>query len=134
MTEPQDSHYHDDWIKMARKDFRRISVLLKDEDAEGASFFLQQSLEKYLKAFLLQKSWKLKKIHDLDTLLGYAAEFDERLNIFIDFCEKVTGYYFTERYPVLIPSELTIQDIKSDKAEAKRFIKALFPDECLDDL
>jgi len=39
MTEPQDSHYHDDWIKMARKDFRRINVLLKDEDAEGAVFF-----------------------------------------------------------------------------------------------
>ena len=134
MTEPQDSHYHDDWIKMARKDFRRINVLLKDEDAEGAAFFLQQSLEKYLKAYLLQKSWKLKKIHDLDTLLDYAAEFDERLSIFIDFCEKVTGYYFAERYPVLIPSELTIQDIDSDKADAKRFIKALFPDECLDDL
>ena len=134
MTEPQDSHYHDDWIKMARKDFRRINVLLRDEDAEGAAFFLQQSLEKYLKAFLLQNNWKLKKIHDLDTLLDYAAEFDERLSIFIDLCEKVTGYYFTERYPVLIPSDLTIQDIESDKADAKRFIKALFPDEYLDDL
>ena len=119
---------------MARKDFRRINVLLEDEDAEGAAFFLQQSLEKYLKAFLLQKNWKLKKIHDLDSLLNYAAEFDERLNIFIDFCEKVTGYYFTERYPVMIPSELTIQDIESDKIHAKRFINALFPDECFDDL
>lgn len=131
MTEPRNSNYHDDWINMARKDFRRTNVLLKDEDVEGAAFFLQQSLEKYLKAFLLQKSWKLKKIHDLDTLLEYAAEFDERLSIFIDFCEKVTGYYFSERYPLLIPSELTIQDIENDKADAKRLIKALFPAEDL---
>ena len=48
--------------------------------------------------------------------------------------KKVTSYYFTERYPALIPSELTIHDIESDKADAKRFIMALFPDESLDDL
>lgn len=133
MTETRDSHYPDDWIKMARKDFRRIKVLLHDEDPEGAAFFLQQSLEKYLKAFLLKKDWRLKKIHDLDTLLDYAAEFDAGLDVFVDFCERVTGYYFTERYPALVPSELTIRDVESDKAEAARFIKALFPDERFDD-
>jgi len=108
--------------------------LLKDEDAEGAAFFLQQSMEKYLKAFLLKKNWKLKKMHELDTLLDYAVEFDAGLNIFLDFCERVTGYYFTERYPALVPSELTVQDIENDKTEAVRFVKVLFPDECLDDL
>jgi hypothetical protein len=39
--------------------------MLADGDGEGAALFLQQALEKYLKAFLLQHGWKLKKIHTL---------------------------------------------------------------------
>lgn len=39
--------------------------MLADGDAEGAGLFLQQSLEKFLKAYLLGKGWKLKKVHTL---------------------------------------------------------------------
>ena len=37
---------------IARKDWKRADRNLKDRDSEAAGFFLQQSLEKYLKAFL----------------------------------------------------------------------------------
>ncbi len=50
-----------DWIKIARKDWRRMKIMLEEGDIEAASYFLQQSLEKYIKAFLLQRGWKLKK-------------------------------------------------------------------------
>ena len=43
----------DDWLKIARKDWQRIGRNLRAHDLEAAAFFLQQSLEKYLKAFLL---------------------------------------------------------------------------------
>ena len=76
MTKFQESLYPEDWKKAARRDWRRITTMIKDDDAEGAAFFLQQSLEKYLKAFLLERGWKLRKIHELDTLLDYAIEFD----------------------------------------------------------
>jgi len=125
------SVYPDDWINVARKDWHRITVLLKDGDPDGAAFFLQQSLEKYLKAFLLAKGWKLRKIHELDTLLDYAVEFDVGLEGFRELCERVTGYYYTERYPMIVPSELTTEDIKKDKAEAERFAKCLFSKEVL---
>ncbi len=55
MSEIQNSLYPDDWKKAARKDWHRIAVLLEDNDADGAAFFLQQSIEKYLKAFLLER-------------------------------------------------------------------------------
>lgn len=51
-----------------------MKIMLEDEDAGGAGYFLQQSLEKYLKAFLLQKGWSLKKIHTLYTLLDDAVK------------------------------------------------------------
>lgn len=129
MTKFQESLYPEDWKEAARRDWHRITTMIKDDDAEGAAFFLQQSLEKYLKAFLLERGWKLRKIHELDTLLDYAIEFDSTLEKFIDLCERVTGYYFTERYPMLIPSELITEDIKKDKGKAAKLIKALFSEE-----
>jgi HEPN domain-containing protein len=125
MSEIQDSLYPDDWKKAARKDWHRIAVLLEDNDADGAAFFLQQSIEKYLKAFLLERGWKLKKTHELDTLLDYAVGFDSGLEKFRELCERVAGYYFTERYPMLVPSDLTVEDIEADKAVAEEMIKAL---------
>ena len=38
----------DEWMLIARKDWRRAERNLKDQDSEAAGFFLQQSLEKYL--------------------------------------------------------------------------------------
>jgi HEPN domain-containing protein len=129
MTETQNSLYPDEWKKTARKDWHRVSVLLNDNDPEGAAFFLQQTLEKYLKAFLLERGWKLRKIHDLDTLLDEAIQFDAGLEKFRELCERVTGYYYTERYPGLIPTELTSNDIESDKTAAQAFIQSLFASE-----
>jgi HEPN domain-containing protein len=86
----KDSLYPEDWRKIAGKDWHRMEVLLKDGDLDGAAFFLQQSLEKHLKVFLLEKGWKLKKIHELDTLLDYAVEFDSALEDFRVLCERVT--------------------------------------------
>jgi HEPN domain-containing protein len=65
MNDKQNSLEPKDWIRIARKDWQRIGRNLKENDAEAAGFYLQQALEKYLKAFLIQHGWKLKKIHTL---------------------------------------------------------------------
>jgi HEPN domain-containing protein len=127
-----ESLHPEDWKNIARKDWHRISVLLNDGDAEGAAIFVQQSLEKYLKAFLLQNGWKLRKIHDLVSLLDSAVDFKPALETFRDLCERVTAYYFVERYPPFVSSDLTVQDIEKDKSEAIRMIKTMFKDEILD--
>ncbi len=63
-----------EWIKIARKDWKRMKLMMENEDLEAAGYYLQQSLEKYLKAFLLKNGWKLRKIHELDTLLEEAVK------------------------------------------------------------
>ncbi|MDI6752023.1 MAG: HEPN domain-containing protein [bacterium] len=125
----EDSLYPPDWIKVARKDWRRIGVMLNEDDVEAAGYFLQQSLEKYLKAFLLQKGWRLKKIHELDALLDDAIKYNPELTSFYSLCEKVSGYYFTERYPSLTEEGLTCDEIKVDIKEAEEFIQAMFGEE-----
>lgn len=128
MKETEDSLYHPDWIKVAKKDWQRLEVMLREGDVEGAGYFLQQSLEKYLKAYLLQHGWSLKKIHTLHLLLDDAVKYNPGLESFRELCERVSGYYLTERYPQLTSSELTSKDIKKDLKEAEKFIKALFPE------
>ncbi len=131
MTSSESLH-PEDWKNIARKDWHRISVLLEDGDAEGAAIFVQQSLEKYVKAFLLKNGWKLRKIHDLVSLLDSAIDFNPALDAFRDLCERVTAYYFVERYPPFTSSGLTEEDIKKDKKEASQMIKAMFEDQELD--
>lgn len=115
-----------EWIKIAQKDWNRAKRMFEDEDLDGAGFFLQQSLEKYLKAFLLQRGWKLKKMHNLDTLLDDAVKYDANLETFRNLCERVSGYYFLERYPSLSEEGLIFKDIENDLEEAKKFIETLF--------
>ncbi len=126
-----DSLYPPDWRESGAKDWHRIDVMLRDGDAEGAAFFLQQCLEKFLKAYLLSRGWKLRKIHQLDALLDDAVARDESLGEHRSLCERVSGYYFVERYPQVVSSGLTTAEIETDRAEARRLVRALFPDERL---
>jgi HEPN domain-containing protein len=105
--------------------------MLTDGDAEGAGFFLQQSVEKYLKAYLLQKGWKLKKIHTLQSLLDEASGFNADLMRFRPLCERVSGFYMAERYPSLGGSGLVTEDVRREMPEARALIQAMFPDEAL---
>ena len=129
MKKDSESSVFEDWIEIARKDTKRVRRNLRDRDVEAAAFFLQQSLEKYLKAFLLTHKWKLRKIHELDALLDDAAKYNPYLESFRDLCERVSGYYLADRYPPLGNLGLTAQDIRRDLREAGRFVKLMFPKE-----
>lgn len=65
MNEHKDSSSTLDWLKVARKDWTRARHMLEKEDAEAAGFFLQQSLEKYLKAVLYSMDGDYEKSTNL---------------------------------------------------------------------
>ena len=52
MNKKENSFIPEEWKTVAQRDWERVKRNLRDDDAEAAGFFLQQSLEKYLKAFL----------------------------------------------------------------------------------
>ena len=116
-----------DWMIIARKDWNRIFHMLDYDDVEASGVFLQQSLEKYLKAFLLQHGWKLRKIHELDALLDDAVRYNPELENYRDLCERVSGYYLAERYPPLGDFGLRSEDIEKDLNEARKFVITMFP-------
>ena len=122
---PKDSLYPQDWFRLAAKDFKRAEHLLNVDDPEGAGYHLQQAVEKYLKGFLLSKGWKLKRIHDLEVLLNDALKYEKALEKYRSLCQKITGYYMIDRYPLPAAPTLTNEEVQESVAEAEQFIQRL---------
>jgi len=122
---PEESSYPDDWLRIARRDLRRAQNLLSMNDPEAAGFYLQQAIEKFLKAYLLFSGWRLKRIHDLEILLDDALGFDPGLEEFRTLCIQVAGYYMAERYPFVLQPGVEEEDVRQSLAEADKLIGRL---------
>ena len=120
---PEESRYAADWLRIAEKDLRRVDYLLDLPDPEAAGFFLQQAVEKCLKAFLLSRGWELKRIHDLEVLLNAALEHDPHLEEYRASCQKITGYYLADRYPTMTVSGLKPEDVHESLSKIKSLIE-----------
>lgn len=121
----EESRYPADWVRIAEKDLGRVDRLLDENDPELAGFCLQQAVEKFLKAFLLSKGWRLRRIHNLDTLLDDAITYDASLEKFRSVCQKISAFYFLERYPFLIETGITNEDVRASLDEAKELVENL---------
>ena len=64
------------WDNLSKLCSGRVRYLLDIPDPEAAGFFLQQAVEKFLRAFLISKGWELQRIHDLEALLNMALKRD----------------------------------------------------------
>jgi HEPN domain-containing protein len=123
---PHEESFHPpDWVKIADKDLDRVARLLADKDAEAAGFYLQQALEKLLKAFLLSRGWKLRRIHDLQALLNEALEFDGSLEKYRVVCQKITAFYFLDRYPLTTNLGVTQKDVRDSLKKVSGLIRKL---------
>jgi HEPN domain-containing protein len=90
----------DDWFYSAA-DRLRIADLAwaKEGLTQSGIELLQESMERYLKGFLVAKGWTLKKTHDLDVLLIEAIRFDKRFDRFRDLADELTRDFFAQHYP-----------------------------------
>jgi len=126
MPKPE-SGYPADWYRIGARELDRARRLLDDGDYPGAGFNLQQAAEKYLKGYLLARGWKLRRVHDLEVLLNDAVRFDASLEEFRDPCRKVTQYYLEDRYPYIVASELTEEELRESLFVVERLIECLSP-------
>ncbi|MBI4242064.1 MAG: HEPN domain-containing protein [Candidatus Rokubacteria bacterium] len=121
-----------EWREYASRDWHRIHTMLREEDPLAAGFFLQQAVEKYLKAYLISQGWGLRKTHELDRLLDASTQYAAKLMEFRPLCERVSTYYVVERYPGVAGTGPDTNQVRRDLNEARVLILALFPDEQLD--
>ena len=104
---------------------KRVDRLLEEHDPELAGFCLEQAVEKFLKAFLLFRGWRLRKIHDLGALLDDAITYDASLEEFRSACQKISAFYFVERYPFVVDTGITEEDVRTSLEQVKGLIEKL---------
>jgi HEPN domain-containing protein len=119
----EESAYPADWLRIAEKDLKRVEHLLTVQDSEAAGFYLQQAVEKFLKAFLLSKGWQLQRIHDLEILLNAALAYDPSFESYRSACQKITGFYTIERYPFVTETGLTQDDVRNSLKHVEELIR-----------
>jgi HEPN domain-containing protein len=122
---PEESLYPVDWLRFAEKDWMRAQRLLDAGDAGLAGLCLQQAVEKFLKAFLLSRGWRLRRIHNLDALLDDAAEYDPSLEEFRPVCQRITAFYFVERYPLMIERGVAEEDVRTSLEQVAALVEKL---------
>ena len=121
----EESRYFKDWFRIGGNELKRAQNLPDLKDLGGAGFNIQQAIEKYLKGYMLSQGWELRRIHNLDTLLNEAIIYEPSLEEFRLPCQKITEYYVEERYPLVVSSELTEEEIKGSLSIAEKMIEKL---------
>ena len=96
---PDNSRYVHEWVANSDRDYDRARRMLNDDDAEGAGYYIQQSLEKLLKAYLIARGWRLERTHNLVELLEEAELHDAVLGDYSATCVDAATYYYWDRYP-----------------------------------
>jgi HEPN domain-containing protein len=89
-----------DWLRSARIRLHSADLLHPIEGAtESVIELLQEASERFLKAYLLSRGWKLRKIHDLGALVAEAVDLDPSFAAFEDFADSLTDQFWAQHYP-----------------------------------
>ncbi len=89
------------WLLKARNDWSLARKALNPPPGELdlSAFHCQQAVEKTLKAYLVSRSIRFEKIHDLNELLDYCAASDPGFETLRDSAAPLTLYAVAFRYP-----------------------------------
>ena len=116
------------WIKEAKDELDSAIILLEHGKYRGACYHSQQSVEKGLKALILEKGRKPERIHDIVELLNEVIKQGWNVNLTMDDAIFLNSIY-KGRYPTeegLLPhGEPSREDTEQAISAAKKLIEKL---------
>jgi HEPN domain-containing protein len=123
----------EDWILLADRDLYTAELLTKDDHhlTNIIAFHCQQTIEKYLKAYFIEKDIPLVKTHDLIKLNGLIQERSD-IGIDEDKLLAINEVYIDSRYPGelgLLPDGLPADGQVKEFIEYAKEIKAIIINE-----
>jgi HEPN domain-containing protein len=106
------------WVHQAKEDLAMATYLFEGGYYRGACYHGQQTIEKLMKAALVQKGWELEKIHSIERLAVLAQEYGLDVGLSEEDAVLIDSIY-RGRYPAeegLFPSG------EPGKGEAERVV------------
>jgi len=64
----------------------------------------------------------LKRIHDLEPLLNESLPFDSTLEQYRAIVQKISEFYFIERYPLVAKTGITKEDVEEAFIEVQGLV------------
>jgi len=115
-----DSQIINEWLKKADEDLEFATSVIEDSPFYAQiCFHLHQAAEKYLKSLVIAYDLEFKKIHDLPVLLKSCLVRKPGLEMLMDDCRLLNGFYIEARYPVQWPTQYTKEMALKAKAAAE---------------
>ena len=108
-----------EWLLKAQSDYLFAEASLR----EFSSFYSQicilchDSVEKYLKSFLISHGKRPDRIHDLLAILNECSQIDSTLDVISSQCGILNDYYIPLKYPSHYP-EMTHEQAEEAFAAA----------------
>ena len=121
------------WIILADKDLKAAEIVLKDDYplTNIVAFHCQQTIEKYLKAYLIEQDAPLIKTHDLIKLNGMIKNIKD-LGIDENKLIIINEVYIESRYPGeigLLPDGIPTDEQAKEFIEYAKEIKMIISNE-----
>lgn len=92
-----------DWLLYAENDLKTAKAALNEGITNTACFHAQQTVEKCLKALLLDKEQNVPRTHDLLFLLEKVQSYLPDLSQFKQNAQFLSQFYIPMRYPDALP-------------------------------
>jgi len=109
-----------DWIKEAEDELASARILFDHDKYKATCYHSQQSVEKGLKALILEKGEKPGKVHDIMELLSHAKRLGWQITLAMDDAVFLNSIY-KGRYPA---EEGLLPHGDPSKEDAARTVKA----------
>lgn len=119
--------YIKQWLKKAKDDYDAYRIIIDSEYPLHAiaGFHLQQSSEKYLKAFLEYHEIRFARTHDIEYLLKLCAQISPEFNRLT--AAKLTDFAVDLRYPGFMhePSENELKEALDASLQIQKLVLSL---------
>lgn len=88
------------WLRYADENFDSARVLLESKLFNPCLQNVQQAVEKWLKALLVELSVEQKKTHSISQLKGTCADKGMNIDLSDDDCDLLDSIYLPSKYPL----------------------------------
>ena len=109
------------WLNYADENYESALVLLNSHLYNPVLQNIQQAIEKYLKAFFIDKGIKLQKTHNILSLIEILNQNNIYININEDEIDLIDSIYLSSRYPF----GSVLADFEADESICKTCIDVM---------